>query len=76
MVEKPENMRCYVCEVSDSRAYYVAEVEEILFQICSNCFDDDFYPQCIKKADFRKVFSENHINNEKEMDRTQVARML
>jgi hypothetical protein len=56
---------CYVCEAADSEAYYVAEIEDSLFQICSDCFENDFYPQSIKKAEFRKVLYENHIASEK-----------
>lgn len=56
---------------------YLANLDEVVFQVCDSCFHDECYPLEISKAEFRRVATKNYgAEDGKMMTPQQVVRML
>ena len=66
-----------MCENKDSSVFHVAQIEDIIFQVCHDCFEDQLYPSSIAPEEFAEVLkSQYDQNNRKLMSTEQCCRML
>lgn len=72
-----ERLTCYVCEESEEEIYHVAPIEDVIFQLCDNCFREGLYPSEMKEEEFVQVMQKNYKQNKNRlMNRSQILRLL
>lgn len=52
VLKHSERLSCHICEESSSDVYHVTPIEDIIFQICHNCFEEGLYPSELKPGQF------------------------
>jgi hypothetical protein len=77
LISPPQRLACYLCEEAGSPTYRVAAVEDLILQLCEDCFEEGLYPSELQAEGFVQVRASNYEQPKlRLMSHSQLLRLL